>query len=148
MVDLNLALSQAVAGSHTAESLLISPPQLAEFLPVAIFACEAAGRLRWFNTRAAQLWGRFPKVGEDVERLSGRHQLFALDGSSLPQAELPLARVLRTGEAAEGVEGSVERPDGTRVVVTMHICALRDADGNVIGAIACLHGGDRTARLL
>jgi hypothetical protein len=34
-----------------------SPAFLAQ-LPIAIHACDAEGRILWFNSRAADLWGR------------------------------------------------------------------------------------------
>ena len=39
-----------------------SPAFLAQ-LPIAIHACDAEGRILWFNSRAADLWGRAPRVG-------------------------------------------------------------------------------------
>jgi len=32
-------------------------PDFVEKLPIAIYACDAQGRITWFNTRAAALWG-------------------------------------------------------------------------------------------
>ena len=35
--------------------ILETPPDYIEMLPIAIYACDAKGRVRWFNARAAEL---------------------------------------------------------------------------------------------
>jgi PAS domain S-box-containing protein len=117
-----------------------------EMLPLAAYACDATGRLRWFNALAAQLWGRSPRIGDDTERFCGSPRLYALDGSQLPREETPMAQVLRTGTPVSGCETSVERSDGTRIVVMVHINPIKDDAGNVIGAINCFHDVTAAAR--
>jgi hypothetical protein len=50
-----------------------------------------------------------------------------------------MAIVLRTGIAIRGVEGRVERPDGSHVWAMVHIEPVKDENGYVIGAINCFH---------
>ena len=104
------------------EPLLAAPPALIEFLPVAVFACDSSGRLRWFNGKAAEIWGRSPEPGETVAASCE-----------------PLAEALRTGESALDRATTVERPDASRVAATIHVTALRDCRGDILGAIACFH---------
>ena len=52
------------------------PPRFLELLPVAVYACDAAGRVLWFNKRAADLWGRAPRIGDDAELFCGSHRLY------------------------------------------------------------------------
>ncbi|MBV9993483.1 MAG: sensor histidine kinase [Alphaproteobacteria bacterium] len=42
-------------------------PDFVDLLPVAVYACDADGCLRWFNNRAAELWGRSPRIGEPLQ---------------------------------------------------------------------------------
>jgi PAS domain-containing protein len=42
-------------------------PGFLEQLPIAIYACDARGRILWFNARAAELWGRSPRIGDESE---------------------------------------------------------------------------------
>jgi len=98
---------------------LEAPPALIELLPLAACACDADGRLLWFNRRAVSLWGRSPAVGE-------------ANASDL------VAGVLRTGGAVEGGEAVIARPDGSTVRVAMHIDAVRDPKGDVLGAISLI----------
>jgi PAS domain S-box-containing protein len=123
--------------ARTAAALQASPEFL-DKLPLAIYACDAAGRLLWFNARAAQLWGRTPRIGDDSERFSGSHRLY-FDGRPVAGDQTPMASVLRTGIAVRGVEGVVERPDGSSSWCMVHIEPVGDEDGNVVGAINCFH---------
>ena len=74
---------------------LEASPDLIEKLPLAIYACDAAGLILWFNSRAAALWGRTPQVGDDGEKFCGAHRLH-FDGRQISREETPMATVLRT----------------------------------------------------
>ncbi len=139
-----LGLPPIAAETADAEALLQAPPPFVEMLPVAIYACDASGRLRWFNRHAAELWGWEPRVGDDTELLSGSFKLFHVDGELISREEAPVARVLRTGQPVHGREATVERPDGSRVTAMVYVDPIKDQVGNVVGAINCFH--DVTAR--
>ena len=134
----------ALAGLSTAfasldpEPLLAAPPALIEFLPLAVYACDASGRLCWFNARAARIWGRSPEIGEKVEPSRASH-VYGLDGGLIADGETPTACALRTGENVEGRTVLIERPDGSRISAMIHVTALLDAGRNVVGAIGCFH---------
>ncbi|HEU4662103.1 MAG TPA: PAS domain S-box protein [Pseudolabrys sp.] len=119
-----------------------TPPEFIDMLPVAIYACDGKGRVLWFNRQAAKLWGRAPRVGDDAEMFCGSHKLY-LNGRLIAREETPMATVLRTGEPIHGVEEIVERPDGSRVWVTVHIDPFKNDVGEILGAISCFH--DTTA---
>ena len=106
-----------------------------EQLPVAMYACDAAGLILWFNTRAAELWGRFPSIGDDCELFCGSHKLY-FDGHLITRDQTPMTEVLRSGVPIRGVEGRVERPDGSHVWAVVHIAPIKDEDGKVIIAVS------------
>src|ERR1700704_5560028 len=108
-------------------------PAFLEQLPIAIYACDARGRLLWFNARASELWGRSPRVGDDSELYCGSYKLY-FDGRPTSRDQTPMAEVLRTGIPIRGVEARVERPDGSHIRAVVHINAIRNEQGNVIGA--------------
>lgn len=115
-------------------------------MPTAMYLCAADGTILRHNQRAAELWGRSPRPGEHDERYCGAHRLYHLDGRPLPHAETPMAEVLRMGEPAHGLEVVVERPDGSRRIVLVHIDPLLDNEGGVLGAINCFQDiSDRKA---
>ncbi len=109
--------------------------QLIENLPVAVYVCQAPGGLiRFYNRRAVELWGRAPTPGDTDEQFFDSFRLFRPDGSHLPHADTPMARVLRDGGPRDE-EVVIERPDGSRVTVRLTIEPLRDAAGRMVGAV-------------
>ena len=116
-----------------------NPPQaFLDQLPLGIYACDAAGRILWFNRRAAEIWGRSPRLGDNGERFCGSYKLF-FGGRQVGREQTPMAEALRAGIAIDGVEGRVERPDGSQVWATVHIAPVRDDEGQVVGAVNCFH---------
>ena len=113
------------------------PPDMVELLPIAAYACDADGRLLWFNQRAARLWGRVPPTGKAGELFCGAQKLY-IDGRLIDRHASPMAQALARGEAVEGLEAVMERPDGSRSWVAIQIAPALAEDGGVIGAIACL----------
>jgi PAS domain S-box-containing protein len=122
------------------------PSELIEQLPIAVYACDAGGRILWFNTRATELWGRSPRIGDDSELYCGSYKLL-FDGHLIARDQTPMAEVLRTGVPLRGIEGRVERPDGSHVWAVVHITPMRTEDGAVAGAINCFHERVTSERL-
>ncbi len=124
------------------------PPQaddtILDLLPVAICICDAEGRIVRFNRQAADLWGRAPQLERGRERFCGSHRLFWPDGRGLTRPETPTAEALRSGRPIRDVELRIERPDGAQRWITVDIDVIKDAAGNVTGAVTCMH--DITAR--
>ncbi|HKX91087.1 MAG TPA: PAS domain-containing protein [Sphingomicrobium sp.] len=112
--------------------------------PQAVYLCAGDGRVVRFNEKAAELWGRAPHSGDPTERFCGSFRLYRTDGTFLPHDECPMATALETGESFRGQEVIVERPDGERLTVLVNIAPLRDADGEINGAINCFQ--DITSR--
>jgi PAS domain S-box-containing protein len=108
--------------------------RLAETLPAAAYTCDAEGRITFYNARAAQLFGREPRLGDAEERYSGALVLYAPDGAPVPHDHCFVARALREGREFDGEEVAVERPDGRRVYVLSHVRLLRDDAGRITGA--------------
>ena len=123
----------------------IPSSQFLNQLPIAAYACDADGRILWFNDRAVGLWGRAPRVGDDSELFCGSYK-FYFEGHPISHEQTPMAEVLRTGVPISGIEGRLQRPDGSHVWAIIHISPVRDDDGEVVGAINCFHervGGER-----
>jgi two-component system cell cycle sensor histidine kinase/response regulator CckA len=96
--------------------------RLLELLPAAAFACDAAGRITFFNRRAAELWGRAPELGESAESCCG-----------------PIVgRVLSTGIEYRDDSLLVERSGGERRIVRAQVAPLADDAGVAIGALGVL----------
>jgi PAS domain S-box-containing protein len=122
-------------GAHTTSALQMRP-DLIEKLPVGIYACDMHGRIVWFNARAVALWGRTPRSDHDVERFC---EAYWFEGRRITSEETPMLAVLKTGIPIHGVQGLVERPDGSRIWTMAHIEPVKDENGGIVGAINCFH---------
>ena len=108
-----------------------------DLIPAAVYVCDRNGVIVKYNRRAAELWGRTPKLGDPAERFCGSYRLYRLNGDSLPHAECPVADVLRSGESVRDQEVIIERPDGSRIIALANIDPVRDEAGAIAGAINC-----------
>jgi PAS domain S-box-containing protein len=119
------------------EQAFALPARLFEQLPFAVYVCDRDGHVLRYNRRAAELWGRSPKLGDPDERFCGSYRMFRPDGSLLPHHQCPMADVLRTGVSVREQEVHIERPDGLRGIALVDIEAVKDSDGNIVGAVNC-----------
>lgn len=124
-------------GLNDDEQVFELPARLFEQMPFAVYICDRNGLVVRYNHRAAELWGRAPKLGDPNERFCGSYQMFRPDGSLLPHHQCPMADVLRTGVSVRQQEVHIERPDGVRGIALVDIEAIKDGDGNVVGAVNC-----------
>jgi PAS domain S-box-containing protein len=109
--------------------------QLVALMPAGVYTCDAEGRLTFYNRRAAELWGREPRLGDEPEKFCGSFRMWAPDGLPLAHAECPMAAAVQEGRAARGLEVVIERPTGSRIVASVNIDPLLDRDGRPAGAI-------------
>jgi PAS domain S-box-containing protein len=85
--------------------------ELVRTLPVAIYTCDQAGFITFFNPAAVTLWGREPEIGKDL--WCGSWKIYYPDGSPMPLDGCPMALTLKEGKSYEGAEIVIERPDHT-----------------------------------
>jgi PAS domain S-box-containing protein len=126
-----------ILGSPGEAPVFKVPGRLFEQLPFAVYICDRNGLVLRYNRRAAELWGRSPKLRDSNERFCGSYRMFRPDGSLLPHHQCPMADVLRTGISVREQEVHIERPDGLRGIALVNIEAIRDSDGNIVGALNC-----------
>ena len=116
-------------------AMLRASDGILDMLPIATFICDAKGAILQYNRHAAEIWGRIPQPGETHEQFTASARFFDIDGNPLQRSEL--AEVLATGKPARDVERIVERMDGRRVIVSLNIDPLRNAKGELVGAVNC-----------
>jgi PAS domain S-box-containing protein len=116
-------------------AMLRASDGILDILPIASCICDARGVILQYNRRAAEIWGRTPQPGQTHDQFTEHAKFFELDGT--PAARSMMTEVLQTGTAMRDAERIVERPDGTRVIASINIDALRDDKGEVVGAVNC-----------
>ena len=57
--------SQAVSTRHRGDAEF---RRMLEALPAAAYTCDDDGLITYFNRRAAELWGREPKLHDPIDR--------------------------------------------------------------------------------
>jgi PAS domain S-box-containing protein len=141
---LALSSTMGVADGRIADRLTDFATQnssqaLLDLLPAAVYVCAADGTILRFNRRAAELWGREPLLSDPRERFCGSHRMYRPNGSALPHDECPMADILRDGVPVLDQEVVIERTDGSRCIALVNIRPLKDAAGNITGAVNCFH---------
>jgi PAS domain S-box-containing protein len=104
-------------------------------IPTAFCVCAADSSLVRYNLRAVEIWGRSPQIGNSAEQSAKTFHRYSADGKPLDFADIPVGKVMRTGQKILGAELIIERPDGSRVPVLMNAAPLKDTSGRVIGAV-------------
>lgn len=116
-------------------AFLAIPQNALDAIPTGLCVCAPNGTLARYNRRAIELWGRAPRLGDETELQGGIFRRFRPDGTPLLFTSSPVATALRTGEQILGAELVIERPNGTQVPVLMNVEPLKDAAGQVYGAV-------------
>ena len=117
-----------------------SQTRLIELFPMAAYAVRAPdGVIAWYNLRAAELWGRAPAIDDTDERFCGAYKLYHADGTPMAHCDTPVALALETGVSVHEQEVIIEKPDGTRVTVSVHIDPIRGRDGAIVGVVNFFH---------
>ena len=105
-------------------------------VPVGIIILESSsGRITYANDRAIELYGVNP-VGLEIPNHSSKlMKLLKPNGEIYPPGKLPAVRALN-GEKIINDEAIIERPDGSRILVSSTSAPLTDAKGEIIGSAA------------
>ena len=109
--------------------------QVMSLMPAAVYTCDEAGRITYFNDHAVKLWGRAPKLNDEEEKYSGSIRIWGVDGSPIPRGEAPMALTVNTGKHIRNAEVMIERPDGSRIAAIANINPVYNEDGRLCGAI-------------
>jgi PAS domain S-box-containing protein len=109
-----------------------------ELIPAAAYTCDTNGLITDFNRRAAQAWGREPKLNDPVDRFCGSFRLSTADGSPVSHDRCWMALALQQKQGFNEQEIVVERPDGSRITVLAHVNPLYDESGRMVGAVNIL----------
>ena len=109
---------------------------LIEQLPVAVYTCDASGRILLYNQAAEMLWRQRPDADANV--WCGSFEILSPDGTKLPHHECPMAIAIKEGRPVRGVEITVRRPDGELRNVLPYPSPVINEQGIVTGGINVL----------
>jgi PAS domain S-box-containing protein len=109
---------------------------LVEYLPAALYSCDAEGKIIHFNKAATELWGRKPDPEKD--KWCGSWQILTTEEEPVPHETCSMAITLKTGMPVKGEEIIIVRPDGEKRNVLPHPQPIIGLDGKVRGAINML----------
>lgn len=109
--------------------------ELLTLLPVAVYTCDASGKILFFNEIAVKLWGCRPNIRDESLKFCACYKVWTMDGTFVSPEQTPMALALKTGQPFRNVESIVQRPDGEKFYASVNVDPLFDEDGKVKGAI-------------
>ncbi len=110
---------------------------LLDTLEEGIVACDAEGRITFFNPSARRLHG-LSEESDPIGTIPGDQGLRRPDGSPMDPRENPLIRAM-SGEQLRDVELLLESESGDRRKVSVNSQALVDEEGWMLGAVVAMH---------
>jgi PAS domain S-box-containing protein len=116
-------------------AMLRTADGILELLPIATFICDAKGTILQYNRHAVAVWGSAPEPGQTHDEFRKTTRFFEMDGT--PVARSLVAEVLATGQPVRDVERIIEHADGATLIVSVNIDPLRNAKGELVGAVSC-----------
>lgn len=112
--------------------------QLAEIvgtLPAGVLVHNHDGVIAYANAEAARILGHTQLSLIGKRYTDSRWKVTTPDGSPLADEERVVGLVMRTGESVYDFEAALERPDGTRVVLSVNGAPFADSSGKVQAVI-------------
>jgi PAS domain-containing protein len=114
---------------------------LLEFGAAALYSCDAAGVITYYNKQATALWGCVPAPGDTEEQFCRPIMLYRANGEYLPFDQCPVADIL-AGKVPGIYDAKVyvRRRDGTLVALCLNIVPIMDDRGSILGAVSTFCG--------
>lgn len=127
----------AVERAKSEESLRTTERRLRAVLqqaPLAIAVTGVTGEILFHNTVFDQLWGR-PAHDTSAKTYSDVYGGYHLDGRPIASEEWPGARAVLQGEVIQGEVLELVHQSGRRIRCSFNAAPIRDAAGNITGAV-------------
>ncbi len=110
--------------------------RIMETSPAGILVFDATGHIVEANRRAGEVLGleRGQMIGHTSS--GGEWKIFDEDGAPLPPDQMPFRQVMAGGGAVDGARIGLERPDGSRMLLSVSGAPLHDETGALSGMVA------------
>ncbi|MFI5452950.1 PAS domain S-box protein [Pedobacter sp. UC225_61] len=106
--------------------------QLVKESPLAMYTCDASGRVTFFNKAAAILWGREPELLK--EYWCGSWKIYYPDGRPMDLDSCPMALTLKQGKPHAGEEIVIQQSDGAFRSLLVYPSPVFDENNVLLGA--------------
>ncbi|OGS14348.1 MAG: hypothetical protein A2285_06655 [Elusimicrobia bacterium RIFOXYA12_FULL_57_11] len=120
------------------QQVLHNPEILLELIPTGIVFLDAAGMITYANRRAEEMLGLTRGMLSGMPYNAPAFKSTRLDGTLLPEEELPFAVVRRTKQAVMNIQHSIVWPDGRRVFLSINGAPSLSGNGEFLGMIAAM----------
>jgi PAS domain S-box-containing protein len=110
-----------------------------ETSPIGITTVDRDGQIRFANLWAEKILGF--KRDEIAKRTYNAPEWKITDfaGNSIPEADLPFARVMSSHQPVYDMQHAIEWPDGRRVYLSINAAPLLDEAGQLDGMVAAIN---------
>ncbi|MEP6573213.1 MAG: PAS domain S-box protein, partial [Gemmatimonadota bacterium] len=110
-----------------------------EQMPVGVILAEApSGKLLLGNRQVDEMWRHAFLASADIAEYRV-YRGFHADGRPYEPEEWPIARSVRQGEFVTAEEVEIVRGDGTRGVLSINSAPVRNAEGELVSAVATFY---------
>jgi PAS domain S-box-containing protein len=137
-----LSLGEDITEQTRVEAALVeSQERLARILETVadgIYLVDQQGHMTFANKEAEKTVGATRDQLKQLRYDDPAWKTRTVEGKPFPEEEQPYVRVMTTGQPVYGVEQSIERPDGTRIVVSINAAPLHDASGKMVGEVGVM----------
>ncbi len=107
--------------------------------PVGVLVFDARSRdVVKFNQEARRIFGGASGESYSFERLVGAANFRRMDGQDIPASELPLERVISSGETVRAEEIVIHTPGGDTVSTLVNATPIYSEDGEIVSVVATL----------
>ena len=136
------AIIKDVTEAHEREAALRASEErlvrVVETIADGITILDSNGRITFANAAAEAILGltRSAIAGRTYNDPAWR--ITTVDGKPIRDEDLPFQRVMHTGAPVYNLEHAIERPDGSRIILSINAAPLRDAEGHIVGVVASL----------
>jgi serine phosphatase RsbU (regulator of sigma subunit)/PAS domain-containing protein len=111
--------------------------QILQQMPNGVIVADANGALTIVNARARELLQMHDDADRPVADQAASWTARRPEGDLYLRGEYPLTRSLRTGEIVLGERMTIERRDGSTVLIEVDSAPIRSGDGEaIVGAVA------------
>ena len=103
-----------------------------------MYFCDLQGKIKLYNRYAAEIWQSGPKPDQTDEDFRKDFKFYLLDGTLIPFTQTYMMKVLNgTLPSVHNQEVIFERADASQVIVLINIVPIKNAQGQITGAMNC-----------